>query len=359
MRSKIKNHYTGREAATRGPLVISEDQVEHYRQLENIGIGLDAIAMDSALVGPAGGNLGAPLQFLQTWLPGIVRQVTTVRVIDKLIGVTTVGNWEDEEIVQTASELSGKAELYGDITNIPLSSYDATYERRSVIRFEKGMKVGKLEESRAARQNINAAVEKRASAALSLDIMRNRVGFSGFNLPDTRVFGFLNDPNLPAYVNVAAGVGGLPWATKTYLEITLDIRTAVQALVTRSGGNVDVSSTDMTLVIPLGFEQFMGVTSQFGNSVQDWLTKTYPRIRVESAPELALANGGANVFYLYADKVEDGSTDDGMVFSQMVPARFMALGTETNIKGVIEDYTNALAGVMVKRPWAVVRYSGI
>lgn len=359
MKSIIKHHITGREAVARGPLNIPAEQVAHYQQLEQIGIGLDAIAMDAALVGPAGGNLGAPLQFLQSWLPGIVRQVTAVRNIDELIGVTTIGSWEDEEIVQTCSEMTGKAELYGDVTNVPLANYNATYERRSIIRFEQGVMIGKLEEARASKQNISMGVEKRAAAALALDIVRNRVGFLGYNQPDTRVFGFLNDPNLPAYVNVAAGVGGLPWAVKTFLEITRDIRTAVQALVNRSGGNVRVQSVDMTLAIPLGFEQFMGVTSDFGVSVQEWIDKTYPRLRVVSAPELALANGGANVFYLYADKVEDGGTDDGMVFMQGVPARFMALGTENRVKGVVEDYTNALAGVMVKRPWAVVRYSGI
>ena len=71
------------------------------------------------------------------------------------------------------------------------------------------------------------------------------------------------------------------------------------------------------------------------------------------------ANGGANVFYLYAERVEDGSTDGGNVIAQMVPVRFMSLGTERTAKGQIEDFTNALAGVMCKRPWAVVRRSGL
>ena len=355
MRSKIHSSFTGRELVARGPLMLTEDQaLQAVGQLQSIGIG-----MDSALVGPAGGNLGTPAQFLQNWLPGVVRQVTKIRNADALMGVETVGAWEDEEVIQTASELTGKAELYGDVANIPLANYNATYERRSIIRFEQGVMMGTLEEARAAKANISMGVEKRAAAADSLDIIRNRVAFFGYNQPDTRVFGFLNDPNLPSYANVAAGTGGLPWSGKTFLEITKDIREAVNALVVQSGGNVRPQAVDMTLALPLGFEEYMGITSDFGVSVADWLSKTYPRIRVESAPELTGANGGANVFYLYAERVEDGSTDGGQVIAQIVPARFQALGTEKRAKGTVEDYTNALAGVMCKRPWAVVRRSGI
>lgn len=370
MNSIIHSSMTGRQAVARGALKIDPKSLgahDLYDQLATIGIhGMDKIesagfGMDSALVGPAGGNLGAPAQFLQFWLPGQVTQVTAVRNIDKLVGMSTVGAWEDEEVVQTLSQLVGKAELYGDSQNVPLANYDTTYERRTIIRFENGMMVDKLEEARASKQQVNMAAQKRNASARALDIQRNKVGFYGFNTTDTRCYGFLNDPNLPAYVNVAAGAGGLPWSVKTFLEITKDIRTAVTALVTRSGGNVDPMTDEMTLAIPLGHEQYMSVTSDYGISVQEWISKSYPKMRVASAPELQLANGGANVFYLYADKpgLDDDSTDDGMTFMQAVPTRFMALGTEVRAKGYVEDYTNASAGVLCKRPWAVVRYSGI
>jgi hypothetical protein len=37
----------------------------------------------------------------------------------------------------------------------------------------------------------------------------------------------------------------------------------------------------------------------------------------------------------------------------------MALGVEKKSKAYVEDYTNATAGAMCKRPYAVVRYSGV
>ena len=103
----------------------------------------------------------------------------------------------------------------------------------------------------------------------------------------------------------------------------------------------------------------MSVTSDFGISVRDWLSKTYPKLRVISAPQLNYANGGANVFYLYAEMVADGGSDDERTWVQVVPAKFQALGVEKQAKAYVEDYSNATAGVMLKRPYAVVRYSGI
>lgn len=363
MRTKIVSHLGGRQLAARGALAMTDAQVVAVtdEQLAALGIGFagGVHTFDAALVGPAIGNLGTPVQFLQNWLPGVVRQVTNIRVIDELVGVTVGGSWEDEEFVQRAGELTAQPELYGDASNIPLSNYNITYERRTIVRFEQGMVVGRLEEARMAKGDINTAVEKRAAVSNALDILRNRVGFLGYNAPDTRTYGFLNDPLLPAYVNVPAGDNGMSWSGKTFAEITADIRTMVVALVTSSGGNFRPAANDFTIALPLGYEEYLGVTGDLGYSVQDWFTKTYPRGRFTTAPELVGANGGANVAYIYAETIEDGSTDDRQVVIQMVPARFQALGTEQKAKGYVEDYTNATAGVMWKRPFAVRRYSGL
>lgn len=368
--SPTHSNIAPRELVRRGPLLLSKEQAAEFdRVLPQYGIGMDAIvsgfhnAMDSALVGPAIGSIGNPAQFLQAWLPGVVRQVTRVRKIDELIGVATVGSWEDEEVVQRASELTGKAELYGDITNIPFVNYSPSFERRTIVRFEAGLMVSKLEEARQAKAGFNEAQEKRDAAAMALDIVRNQVGFFGWNQPDTRNFGFLNDPNLPGYTTLAAGVGGITWPVKTFLEIQADIRRMHVDLVVASGGNVRVGpgGDPITMVLPMGYEQYLGLTDATGvTSVSAWMTTTYPTTRVETAPELIGANGGANAAYIYAESVAlDDSTDDGRTFMQNVPARFQALGTEQRAKGYIEDYTNALGGVIVKRPWAVRRYSGL
>jgi hypothetical protein len=354
-------------------LSMKADDVANYLALSAVGIGLprgqidrmaqvalDEFAMDDAQGLLTAASITTPVQFLQTWLPGFVRLITAARKIDTLIGMTTVGSWDDEEVVQGVLEPVGSAVPYGDITQVPLASWNTNFERRTVVRFEKGFQVGVLESQRAARIRLDTAAEKRNSASLALEIQRNLIGFYGYNSGNNRTYGFLNDPSLPAYYNVANGAASSPlWSSKTFLEITADIRQAAAKLQTQSQDTVNPLTDETTLAVPTAVAQYLTVVSEFGNSVMEWIRKTYPKMRVESAPQLNAANGGANVFYLYAESVEDGASDNSRVFEQIVPSKFMVLGVEKRSKSYVEDFSNATAGVMVKRPYAVVRGSGI
>lgn len=368
--SVIHSIISGRDA--RRPLQFGAEDVRDYGDLRLMGIdiGNDSVVrqmmagLDAApAVQPTvyAGTIPTPVQFLQNWLPGFVHTVTQAQTIDDILGVVTAGDWEDEEVVQGVLEPTGLAQPYGDYTNIPLASWNLGFERRTIVRFEEGLRVGKLEEARAGKVKVNSAATKRGAAAMALDILRNRIGFYGFNSGDNRTYGLLNDPSLPAYVNVAGG----PWSGKTFLQITADIRTAVGALIVQAGGHVRagpnaVNATPLTMVLPLGADNYLSVTSDFGNSVATWLKETYPNMRVISAPEFAGANGGANVFYIFAERIDDGNSDDGgQTFAQIVPTRFKTVGVEQQAKAYVEDYSNATAGVMLKRPFLVVRYSGI
>ena len=338
-----------------------------YQALSKIGIGLDSAmvqkmmaAMDAIQPTVTTGSIGTPIQFLQNWLPGFVFVITAARKIDDLIGISTIGAWEDEEVVQGVLERTGTSVPYGDYTNVPLSSWNTNFERRTVVRFEEGMKVGNLEAARASRMNVDDSGMKRESAALALEIIRNSVGFFGFNSGLNNTYGFLNDPNLPNYVTVANGVSGSPhWSTKTFLEIAKDIRTAIVALRTNSQDTIDPEKVDLTLGVATDAVDWLSTTSDFGISVRDWLKEAYPRVRVVSAPQLNNANSGANVFYLYADSIADMSTDDGRTWIQPVPTKFQVLGVQQMAKAYEEDYSNATAGALLKRPYAVVRFTGI
>lgn len=312
-------------------------------------------AMDAVEPTITTGSISTPVQFLQSWLPGFVRVITAARKIDELVGITTSGSWEDEEVVQGVMELTGTSVPYGDFTNVPFSSWNANFERRTIVRFEEGMRVGKLEEARAAKIRVDSAGSKREAAAVALEIQRNAIGFFGYNSGLGRTYGFLNDPSLAAYTNLPTG----GWATATFVQITSDITSMVAALRNQSKDQIAPDSVDMTLAISTNVADYLSTVNTLGNmSVRDWLTKTYPRIRVVSAPELNLANGGANVVYLYAESVSDASTDDGRTFGQVVPTKFQVLGVEQGAKGYVEDYSNATAGIICKRPYAVVRRSG-
>jgi hypothetical protein len=359
------------------PLTMAAQDVQNFRALEKIGIGFEpgylraaSAAMDAwtpqyfpGVAAPAGvttPSIVAPIQFLQNWLPGFIKVLTAARKIDEFIGIETIGNWRDEWVVQGIIEPMGNIDVYKDSTNVPLGDWNPNWEQRTIVRFESGVMVGRLEQARAAAAMINSDAEKRAASVLNLEIWRNLVGFYGFNSGNNNTYGFLNDPLLPAYVTVADGAAGYTWAVKTFLEITQDLITAFSALQTQSQDNIDPFEQDTTLAIPMNCAQQLSKLNELGSlSVRMWLRETYPKCRIVTAPQLDAANGGAGVFYLWAQTVEDGGTDDKRTWAQIVPVKFMALGVEQRAKSYIEDFTNATAGAFLKRPYAVVRYTGI
>lgn len=356
--SEIKHSISARELAARKPVELSASQAQGaLPSLPALGIhGFDsaiAVAMDTALVGPAGRSGATLQQFLQIWLPGLVRQLTSVRNIDRLAGITEAGNWYDDVVVQGVSTPVGKAELYGDSSNVPLANYGHTYETRGVVRFEQGFQVNNLEEAREAAGGINMAAEKRGSAILALEIARNRAGFVGFDSGTSGVYGLLNDPGLPAYVSA-----GKTYATMTFDELTSEIATQLGLIITNSGGNIDQNSA-FVLAMPTGYQTVLTKPNTYGQTVGAWLRENYPNVRVEYAPEFATANGGAAVAYYYAERIEDGSTDGGAALTQVVPAKFFNIGSERRVKGYIEDFGSATAGVLVKRPYLFVRRTGV
>ncbi|MBJ8796712.1 DUF2184 domain-containing protein [Citrobacter freundii] len=354
---------------------IAMDSADNVRSLAKVGIhvsdfaaqsyaqayGMDAaVSIPGLTVNASQGN-SPYMQFLQAWLPGQVQVITAARKADELMGVVTAGAWEDEEVIQEILELVGVAQPYTDYGNIPLSSWNLTYEKRGVVRFEEGLQVGELEGLRSGRIGINASETKRNAASLALEISRNRVAFFGYAThPDTRpIYGYLNDPNLPAYITVSAGTGGTTWDKKTYAEIVRDLLTGLAALRVQSKEVIDPTATPIILAVASEKVDYLSTPNDLGETPYDWLRENYPNVTVKSAIELDDANGGADVFYLYAETVGDSGTDGGGVIDQIVPSRFRALGVDTSCKLVTEDFTNATSGALVKRPFAVYRASGI
>lgn len=137
---------------------------------------------------------------------------------------------------------------------------------------------------------------------------------------------------------------------------------AIMTLRTQSQDQIDPEAIDLTLALPMNRVDYLSVTTDFGISVRDWLKQTYPKMRIVSAPELQGKDTSTNILYLYAEDIPsslDGSSDGGEVFAQLVQTKFITLGVEKRAKSYIEDYSNAIAGVLCKRPWAVVRVVGI
>jgi hypothetical protein len=327
------------------------------------GFDGSSVGMDSLQ-----GLISAPsvpglIQFLQFWMPGQVWVMTADRAADRLMGVMTQGEFRDEQIVQEFLEISGYPRPYADDSNIPLADYNVTYPYRTVVRLELGMRVGILEEERSAAVRVNATQSKREACGENLEVSRNLIGFFGYNSGVDNTYGFLNDPGLLPINEVPNGLSGSPeWSTKTFLEIQQDILLMMNQLLTQTKGKVDPMAVDTILALPQNAVTYLARTSDFGISVRQWLRETYPKCKVDQAIQLNTAAGnsvGDGVAYLYAERIQDRSTDDGRVWAHVVPQRFRVLGVQKLVKGWEEGYAMATPGAMLKRPTAVTQWQGI
>lgn len=295
------------------------------------------------------------LQFLQYIFPEPIEIVTQARVADELLGRTFAGSWHDQEVVAPVIERIGQARPYADSANVPLASFNNNFEARSIVRMELGMQVNKLESARTSAMRIDSAAVKRASVAQALAIGANDIAFNGYNAGGNRTYGILNDPSIGSYTTVATGASGdTTWISKTFLEITADIRAAVQALRVKSGANFNPERDAFTLGIAVSASEALAYTSDFGYSVREFIKENYPKCRIVYVPQFDSANGGENVFYLIADTI-----GGQRVAEQYVQQEMFLVGAQPTAKGMLEDYSNATAGAFVRMGIGVVRYSGI
>ncbi|AXH75237.1 MAG: putative structural protein [Caudoviricetes sp.] len=359
-----RNSYIGgREIQKRRGLKISEDSklnVSTHDLQREFGIGFvpmhrATLQMDSALIGPAVAPGFINPDLLRTRQAGVIRQLTTPKLIDEILGMTTVGRWEDESIEWDTEEYFAKAELYGDHSNTPLATYNNGEERRGVVRFEQGFEVGYLEQARQSAGSRDPYAAKRRAANESLDQARQDIGMSGFANPANPVYGLLNEPGLGAYEELG------PFEGATFAEITGYYQELFSNLELQSQGRIR-DDAQITIIEPLGYRRYRTVANPVaqGETVQEWLDRNYPRTRTVYTPEFLGANGGENVIYMFADTVDvDDDTGSSSTAEQIVPARYQLIGTMQMLKRTVESASMATAGVVITRPWAWTRGTGI
>lgn len=322
---------------------------------------LRAMAMD-AMEYPAmatTASIGTPVQFSQYWEPDLIKTIFAKQMADELMTTVTAGSWEDAQIVQTIEELIGNAVLYSDYANPSNAQYNLNFQARSILRFQKSVQVGFLQEKRAGQMRYNARAGATKAAHLALDVMRNQAAFTGYVEGTESVHGVLNDPNLLPYGTLAVGNSGdTTFASKTHIEIINDLRKGVQDLATQLNGNFNPQSDKFTIWLPVNCQLALTAVPQYTNgnapfSVEAFIKTTWPNCEVKFIPQFNEAVGGENVMYIVKDDVMGSDT-----VKQYVPARLFMVGYERKSTSTIEVYSNATAGVFVRYRIGIVRYIG-
>ena len=309
-------------------------------------------------------NIGNLVQFLQEWFPGVIGINTAPRKINNLVGVTTAGRWENEEVVFRIAEPTAVAQTYTDAGAVPLASYNPSFERRTMYRGELGFETGILAQERAALNGFQYATLKREACVAGLAIQLNAIGFYGIAGQST--YGLLDDIGLGPYITVASkAAGGTQWTgSTTFNEIVGDLITGFTQFRVQTQGLVDPKKDKLKLVLPVAKMDRLSTVNTLGTlSVLEWLKGAYPNCEVDSAPEFGAANAGQDVFYIYSltrgEQTNISSSDGNAVWHQVVPVADRLIGVQPRAKGILEDHSSATAGTICVAPFCVVRYAGI
>ncbi|MFA6213387.1 MAG: major capsid family protein [Candidatus Obscuribacterales bacterium] len=346
------------------------DLVKNHATMDSISVknaGFGVATMDAQTAPHSAYNTPVLNQFLQNWLPGAVRAFTAPRRAEELLGFVQAGDFADESIVARFIEMFGFVQTYGDLADVPRAGYNMEFLSRQVVRFQGGIQTDKLESDRMSKIGISDLDEKRASLARSFAITENLVAFNGYT--GVRCYGLLNDPNLPAYETVAAtGTGSSPlWSTKTTALQMADILTSVKTLYQQTKTAFDPRKEAFTWAVgtnvAMALANIIAVSgTPVAYTLGSWVKEQYPNIRIITIPEFDAANGGADVWYMYKETTVDvdNSTDDGSTITNLLQQRmFMLSALPTKSGGSMENYASAQAGVFVKRPILVTRWSGM
>lgn len=318
------------------------------------------MAMDAAPVPVTAANIGNLVQFFQYWMPESLEILTAKRNADALFGRDIMGTWEDEEIVVRTIEKLGQVAPYNDVGDVPLVSFNPTFEKRTNVRFELGMKSGKLADLRAARMMINPDAEKRAAIAQAFAINQNDVAFNGYNSYDASTntdgilcYGGLNDPNLMPYVTE---VSAKTFANCNFAEMVARINLWMTELVTQSKQQANpFTDSGVMGISPAAYNAMVTTMNSLGTlSVLAWFKETYKGIEVLPVNEFTAANGDDDVAYIILN-----SLGGKPVVKQAVTAEMRLLGVEPQLKGTLEGYVSGTAGVIVLQGLGIVRATGV
>lgn len=307
-------------------------------------------------------NIGYPVQFFQQWLPGLVGQILTIRMADLAFGERMIGDWIDEEVVQKYMEGYAMPTLFSDADNKSDTNLNIIFEPLDVVRFEQGVGANDKAQADAARMQVDLMASKRNVARTAMDVVSNEIAWYGANTSVNRTYGALNHPSLLPTQPFPAGAGGqTEWQTKTFEEITADIRNMATTLRVQSGGNYQAGKQPSTLLIALSVYETLKTMNAISNySVQQYIDDLYPKTTILGVPEFDQAEGGENVAMWFVNKnMKDlTSTDSGAVWSHEKQVKFMLRGMKKEAFRTEEIYLMAENGMRLTRPTAVTKWVG-
>lgn len=327
--------------------------------LDQIEMALDA---QPSLVSVANG--GVPAYMVNYVDPKLIRILQAPIAAANIVGEVKKGSWVDETATFITIEQAGEASAYGDYSNSGMSDVNADFPVRQQFRFQTQAKWGDLEAEKAGTARIALAAEKRNSAANTLNRLANLIYFRGVS--GLQNYGLLNDPSLSAPIAPATkAAGGQAWllngvANASANEVYNDIVALIARVINRSSGNIDLESA-FTLAMSPTSSVALTFTNVYGVTVADMLKKSYPKLKVVTAPQYGAygvqnpqGSIGGELVQLIADEVLGQQTAE-VSFSE----KMRAFPIEIHGSYSEQKMAAGVWGAVIYQPYAIASMIGV
>lgn len=297
-------------------------------------------------------NAGIPLLFTSIVDPQVVRVVfQPLNATDIYGGEAQKGSWVDQVAYFPLVEPMGQVAAYGDYSNNGSLDVNAQWTPRQPYGYQTFKRYGEKQLAQWGRAGLNYNAELDAARVLKFNQFQNGTYFYG--VAGLVNYGALNDPSLIASIApYTKAAGGTAWTNATADEIYNDIGLKLYVqLVTQMGGNIK-SDAVMTLALSNFREPFLDRKTQYGLTVRQYLTQTFPNLTIKTAPQFQTPNGDLVQLIL--------PTYDGV--QTVVPAYTEKLRTHALVvehSAWSQKMSGGTWGSIVRRPIAIAQMLGI
>lgn len=311
------------------------------------------LAQDAALT--TSPNTTVPAFLLQYVSPDVIEILTAKRAATRVFDEKKVGDWTTANYQYAAVENVGSTYAYADYGDGPSSGINNEWNIRDQYIFQTNITYGDREVDMSATAKIDLIAAKQRAAAEAIAIDSNKFYLQG--VAGKRIYGLLNDPNLPAAISPNTVSSAVTWASKLALAsggtaaIYGDVLKMFSALQGQMGGLID-ENTPMKLLVSPGCAVNLMAATDFNVSVIDMLKKAMPNLSIETVPECATASG--NIAMLIVPEIMGQQTGELAFGEKIRQGRLVA-----DLSSYRQKFAASTYGFIMRMPAAFAVMSGI
>lgn len=252
-----------------------------------------SIARDAALQTPV--SVGVPALFTTFIDPNVVPILFAAQNASKVYEAERKGDWTYNFMTFPVEEYAGGVTPYSDFTENVSSDVNFAYPTRENFLFETVIKYGDREAGVAAQAKLNLVSSKQQAAAYVLAMAHNK--FALYGVAGKKIYGMLNDPNLPASIAPNSVNTKSTWPDKIAANVEGaanivydDVNKLWAQLAANNGGLLD---QNMRIVLAISNKRAAYLTqpNSFCLTAMKMLKGSFPNIEIVQLPELSTGAG--------------------------------------------------------------------